>query len=351
MRTSILLYLIVAAISFTHCDARRSSRRILDKAPITHQKSLFLLTAAKLNLVNYLNFDSSNSGSYSLSSPNSMPPYDSLAPIPLPENAPPYCSYPPNTPQSPSTAFPSPTGYTPSTPPSPFNLPPDLPIQNPPPGLTPTPSGGLPSPVGLTPTPSGGLPSPGFSPNPTSPVIVPNPPEVVPSPTTTIPSPYGPILSPPYFEPTPSEPSLSPPYFEPSPPGLVPNPPTSFPSPYGFNPSPPVFLPPIVFPPPTGPPPKRSGPALAAWCVAKPSVPDPIIQEAMNYACGSGADCDSILPSGSCFEPDTLLAHASYAFNSYWQRSKVAGGNCEFGGTAMLVTVDPSYDGCHFVHY
>ncbi|KAM1122851.1 hypothetical protein FF1_004314 [Malus domestica] len=64
----------------------------------------------------------------------------------------------------------------------------------------------------------------------------------------------------------------------------------------------------------------------------------------MNYACGSGADCASIQPNGSCFMPDTLFAHASYAFNSYWQRIKVAGGTCSFGGTAMLVTVDPRYD-------
>ncbi|KAI6676658.1 hypothetical protein NL676_037454 [Syzygium grande] len=70
----------------------------------------------------------------------------------------------------------------------------------------------------------------------------------------------------------------------------------------------------------------------------------------MNYACGSGADCDSIEPQGSCFQPNTLFAHASYAFNSYWQRTKVAGGSCSFGGTAILVTVDPSYDGCHFVY-
>ncbi|CAN6553766.1 unnamed protein product [Malus baccata var. baccata] len=61
----------------------------------------------------------------------------------------------------------------------------------------------------------------------------------------------------------------------------------------------------------------------------------------MNYACGSGADCASIQPNGSCFMPNTLFAHASYAFNSYWQRTKVAGGTCSFGGTAMLVTVDP----------
>ncbi|KAL6198797.1 hypothetical protein ACLB2K_028586 [Fragaria x ananassa] len=71
----------------------------------------------------------------------------------------------------------------------------------------------------------------------------------------------------------------------------------------------------------------------------------------MNYACGSGADCDAIQPNGSCFQPDSLFAHASFAFNSYWQRTKVAGGTCDFGGTAILVTVDPSYDGCRFDYY
>ncbi|KAI7735606.1 hypothetical protein M8C21_030769 [Ambrosia artemisiifolia] len=116
----------------------------------------------------------------------------------------------------------------------------------------------------------------------------------------------------------------------------------SFPSPTGFIPTPPLFEPPVVYPPPNGPPPPHSEAASALWCVAKPSVPDPIIQEAMTYACGSGADCESLQPNGDCFQPDTLFAHASYAFNSYWQRTKVAGGTCEFGGSAMLVTVDPS---------
>ncbi|MBA0813027.1 hypothetical protein Gohar_026916, partial [Gossypium harknessii] len=151
------------------------------------------------------------------------------------------------------------------------------------------------------------------------------------APASTLPTPIG----------------MSTPSFPPTLPGLSPPPSTtgtslSPPSPIGFNPSPPVFLPPIVYPPPTGPPPPNVAPSTALWCVAKPSVPDPIIQEAMNYACGSGADCNSIQPSGSCFHPDTLYAHASYAFNSYWQRTKYSGGTCEFGGTAILVTVDPS---------
>ncbi|KMZ70215.1 CBM43-containing protein [Zostera marina] len=114
---------------------------------------------------------------------------------------------------------------------------------------------------------------------------------------------------------------------------------------YTFGP--PIFQPPVVYPPPSVPPPPSSS-NYQLWCVVKPSVPDPIIQEAMNYACGSGADCDSIQPNGSCYQPDTLIAHASFAFNSYWQRTRVVGGTCDFGGTAMLVTMDPSFDGCQF---
>ncbi|XP_068653728.1 major pollen allergen Ole e 10-like [Aristolochia californica] len=162
---------------------------------------------------------------------------------------------------------------------------------------------------------------------------LPNSPEYVPSPPGTIPSP-------------PEEYMPTPPSVGPSPPeGYVPGPPE------GYVPGPPYFLPPVVFPPPAVPPPPYSGSGITLWCVAKPTVPDPIIQEAMNYACGSGADCQSIQPDGSCYEPDTLLSHASLAFNSYWQRTKAAGGTCDFGGIAMLITQDPSFDECRFIYY
>lgn len=78
------------------------------------------------------------------------------------------------------------------------------------------------------------------------------------------------------------------------------------------------------------------------WCVAKPSVPDPIIQEAMDYACGSGVDCSPIKTNGQCYQPETVISHASYAFNSYWQNLKETGATCDFGGAAVLVTKDPS---------
>ncbi|KAI3810073.1 hypothetical protein L1987_19680 [Smallanthus sonchifolius] len=273
-----------------------------------------------------------------------LPRVDLLSPILLEA----YCSNPPGgSPPSTTTLPPgstTPGSYSPSPPVSSSSSYP-----------TPPASSSSPYPTYPTPPFSYCTPyTPPVSTNPGSPASY--------QPSTGLSPPYSyepsPGLSPPYsYEPSPG---LSPPYsYEPSP-GLSPpytysyepSPPTfSFPSPTGFIPAPPLFEPPVVYPPPNGPPPPHSEPESALWCVAKPSVPDPIIKEAMDYACGSGADCESLQPNGDCFQPDTLFAHASYALNSYWQRTKVAGGICEFGGSAMLVTVDPSYDGCHYIYF
>ncbi|XP_076890263.1 uncharacterized protein LOC143541274 [Bidens hawaiensis] len=250
-----------------------------------------------------------------------LPPVDPLTPV-LPEA---FCSNPPGPGGSPPSTLtqPPPTigSYTPSPPSSSSSYP-----------TYPTPPFSYNIPY--TPPFSYGIPyTPPTSTNPGSPA------SYQPSPGSSPPYTYepSPNLSPPYnYEPSPG---MSPPYnYEPSPPT-------------GFVPAPPLFEPPVVYPPPTGPPPPHHESESALWCVAKPSVPDPIIQEAMNYACGSGADCEALQPNGNCFQPDTLLAHASYALNSYWQRTKAAGGTCEFGGSAILVTVDPSYDGCHFIYF
>ncbi|KAL2482169.1 major pollen allergen Ole e 10-like [Forsythia ovata] len=110
--------------------------------------------------------------------------------------------------------------------------------------------------------------------------------------------------------------------------------------------------PPSVFRPPpiSSSPPPYTKPEHVVWCVAKPTIPTSLIQQALDYACASGADCEPIKPNGLCYQPDTVLSHASYSFNSYWQRTKIGGGTCDFGGSAMLVTVDPSYDQCHFIY-
>ncbi|XP_057500002.1 glucan endo-1,3-beta-glucosidase 3-like isoform X1 [Actinidia eriantha] len=125
-------------------------------------------------------------------------------------------------------------------------------------------------------------------------------------------------------------------------------------SPLPFSLSSPPKLPPIGFGwPPCNPPSgsaSQNPPILGAWCVAKPSVPAEKLQEVMDYACGEGgADCEAIRPHGNCYSPDTVVAHASYAFNSYWQKNKRVGGTCSFGGTAMLINADPSFQHCQFI--
>jgi hypothetical protein len=85
-------------------------------------------------------------------------------------------------------------------------------------------------------------------------------------------------------------------------------------------------------------------PAGAAWCIARSGASDKALQSALDYACGpaGGADCAPIQSTGLCYLPNTLAAHASYAFNSIFQRSRAAPGACDFAGTATVTLTDPS---------
>uniref|UniRef100_A0A0A9DAD8 X8 domain-containing protein n=1 Tax=Arundo donax TaxID=35708 RepID=A0A0A9DAD8_ARUDO len=91
-------------------------------------------------------------------------------------------------------------------------------------------------------------------------------------------------------------------------------------------------------------------PASAAWCIARSGASQKALQAALDYACGpaGGADCAPIQSSGLCYLPNTLAAHASYAFNSIFQRSRAAPGACDFAGTATITLTDPSYGSCTY---
>ncbi|EAZ40556.1 hypothetical protein OsJ_25011 [Oryza sativa Japonica Group] len=84
------------------------------------------------------------------------------------------------------------------------------------------------------------------------------------------------------------------------------------------------------------------------WCVCRSDQPQAALQKTIDYACGAGADCNSIHEQGQCFNPNTVVAHCSWAANSYFQRNRAMGATCDFTGTATLTTSDPSVSGCSF---
>ncbi|GLU04015.1 hypothetical protein SLE2022_211820 [Rubroshorea leprosula] len=85
-----------------------------------------------------------------------------------------------------------------------------------------------------------------------------------------------------------------------------------------------------------------------SWCVASQSASQTALQVALDYACGYGrADCSAIQPGGSCYNPNTVRDHASYAFNRYYQKNPIPS-SCNFGGTAVTTSTDPSTGTCQY---
>ncbi|CAL9003152.1 unnamed protein product [Prunus brigantina] len=121
------------------------------------------------------------------------------------------------------------------------------------------------------------------------------------------------------------------------------NPVTTYPPPSGGVPvTTPVTNP--VSPPAT----TNNTPAVPgqSWCVAKSGAQQTALQAGLDYACGmGGADCSQIQQSGSCYNPNSLQNHASYAFNSYYQKNPVST-SCDFGGVATIVNANPSTGSC-----
>lgn len=79
------------------------------------------------------------------------------------------------------------------------------------------------------------------------------------------------------------------------------------------------------------------------WCVANAMAGKEKLQKALDFACGEGeADCKAIQPGAACYDPNTIEAHATYAFNSYYQKKGRGFWTCDFGGAAYVVSQAPS---------
>ncbi|KAJ4833870.1 hypothetical protein Tsubulata_039780 [Turnera subulata] len=85
------------------------------------------------------------------------------------------------------------------------------------------------------------------------------------------------------------------------------------------------------------------------YCTAKEGADPKMLQAALDWACGPGkVDCSAILQGEPCYEPDNVIAHATYAFDSYYHQMGKAPNTCDFNGVATITTTNPSHGTCVF---
>lgn len=95
---------------------------------------------------------------------------------------------------------------------------------------------------------------------------------------------------------------------------------------------------------------KKEGENQCRWCIAKPSTSASKLDEIIQYCCTQhGIDCGVIQYGGACYTPATnKVSDASVVMNLYYNLAGKNDFNCYFGGSGLIVTQDPSADGCFY---
>ncbi|EYU33213.1 hypothetical protein ABFS82_06G145900 [Erythranthe guttata] len=96
---------------------------------------------------------------------------------------------------------------------------------------------------------------------------------------------------------------------------------------------------------------KRPTPAQDGkkWCVPKAEASDSELQKNIDYVCSQGVDCGPIQPGGACFDPNTVRSHASFVMNAFYQREGRHDFNCNFSGSGLITSTDPSTGNCKYL--
>ncbi|KAH9739003.1 glucan endo-1,3-beta-glucosidase 2 [Citrus sinensis] len=85
------------------------------------------------------------------------------------------------------------------------------------------------------------------------------------------------------------------------------------------------------------------------YCTARDGADPKMLQAALDWACGPGkVDCSGLLQGQPCYEPDNVIAHATYAFDTYYHQMRKDPAACNFNGVAVITTSDPSHGSCIF---
>ncbi|KAM7279038.1 hypothetical protein ACFE04_006172 [Oxalis oulophora] len=70
---------------------------------------------------------------------------------------------------------------------------------------------------------------------------------------------------------------------------------------------------------------------------------------ALDWACGAGkVNCSILLQGEPYYEPDNVNAHATYAFDAYYQKMGRNPEACDFNDVAAITTTNPSHGSCVF---